>query len=367
MILVLTQCFPPETGGIENLVGGFAAALGETGRSVTVMADPTDGDRTFEAHLDNVAVQRFGGLKPLRRRLKAWSAGRLIARGGVEAVFCDSWKSLELLARTEVPVAVMAHGMEFPPKISERKRQRIAHAFSKAATVIANSRYTADLARPYVSPPTRLVIVHPPIRPQPAPGSAALQRLSALTQGARPLLVGLARLEPRKGFDRVIQSLPGLAQKFPGIRLAIGGGGGDAARLEALAREAGVADRVHLLGRVGDDDKAALLASADLFVMPTRREGNSVEGFGIVYAEAAWYGVPSLAGSDGGGSDAVADGETGLVVAGENREAIEAAIGGLLADDPRRKAMGEAARARVVREGTWQTALARYLDGTLRS
>ena len=92
-----------------------------------------------------------------------------------------------------------------------------------------------------------------------------------------------------------------------------------------------------------------------------------MEGYGIVYAEAAWYGVPSLAGSDGGGSDAVADGETGLVVAGENREAIEAAIGGLLADDPRRKAMGEAARARVVREGTWQTALARYLDGTLRS
>lgn len=367
MILVLTQCFPPETGGIENLVGGFAAALSETGRRVTVMADPTDGDLTFEAHLANVAVQRFGGLKPLRRRFKAWSAGRLIARGGVEAVFCDSWKSLELLARTEVPVAVMAHGMEFPPKASERKRQRIAHAFSKAATVIANSRYTADLARPYLSPPTRLVIVHPPIRPQPAPSSTALQQLSALTQGARPLLAGLARLEPRKGFDRVIQSLPGLAQKFAGIRLVIGGRGGDAARLEALAREHGVADRLHLLGRVDDEDKAALLASADLFVMPTRREGNSVEGFGIVYAEAAWYGVPSLAGADGGGSDAVTDGETGRVVAGESREAIEAAIGELLADDTRRKAMGEAARARVVREGTWQTALARYLDGTLRS
>ena len=87
--------------------------------------------------------------------------------------------------------------------------------------------------------------------------------------------------------------------------------------------------------------------------MPTRREGSSVEGFGIVYAEAAWYGVPALAGSDGGGSDAVVDGETGWVVDGDNQGAVEAAIGDLLADEGRRKAMGEAARARVLREGTW--------------
>lgn len=367
MILVLTQCFPPETGGIENLVGGLADALGQSGRQVMVMADATDGNRAFEDKLNNVVVKRTGGPKPLRRRLKAWIAGRLLARGSVEAVLCDSYKSLEFLRRTGVPVAVMAHGMEFPATISERKRRRIEQAFAKAATVIANSRYTADLARPYLSVQTRLVVVHPPINPQPMPSRAALQRLSAAVGGSRPLLAGLARLEPRKGFDRVIQVLPSLAKKFPGIRFAIGGGGGDGARLEALARETGVADRVHLLGRVDDDTKAALLASADLFVMPTRREGNSVEGFGIVYAEAAWYGIPSLAGSDGGGGDAVTDGETGRVIAGENLQAVEVALGELLADDSRRRAMGEAARARVMGCGTWERSLPQYLDAILPS
>ncbi len=215
-------------------------------------------------------------------------------------------------------------------------------------------------------PPARVAIVNPPIGPQPAPTAAGLARLAALTRGGRPLLAGLARLEPRKGLDRVIQSLPGLARRFTGISLVIGGGGSDGPRLEAQARELGVADRVHLLGRVDEDAKAALLASADLFVMPTRREGSSVEGFGIVYAEAAWYGVPALAGSDGGGSDAVVDGEAGRVVDGDSQGAVEAAIGDLLADEGRRKAMGEAARARVLREGTWQTALARYLEGALR-
>jgi phosphatidylinositol alpha-1,6-mannosyltransferase len=296
-----------------------------------------------------------------------WTAGQLIARGDIDAVFCDSWKSIELLARTPVPVAVMAHGMEFLAAGSERKRRRIARAFSKARTVIANSRFTADLARPYLPAPTHLSIVHPPIHPQPAPSAAAVQRLSALTQDARPLLAGLARLEPRKGFDRVIQALPSLARRFPRIKLVLGGTGSDAGRLETLAREAGVADRLHLLGRIGADDKAALLSCADLFVMPTRREGSSVEGFGIVYAEAAWYGVPSLAGAEGGGGEAVRDGETGRVVAGEHREAVEAAIEELLADDVRRKAMGAAARNHVLRSGTWQTTLQRYLDGTLRS
>ena len=66
----------------------------------------------------------------------------------------------------------------------------------------------------------------------------------------------------------------------------------------------------------------ALLASADLFVMPTRRAGRSVEGYGIVYAEAAWYGMPSVAGAEGGGAEAVVDGETGCVVAGDDEAAV---------------------------------------------
>ena len=76
--------------------------------------------------------------------------------------------------------------------------------------------------------------------------------------------------------------------------------GADRGRLEALAASLGVSQAAVFLGRVSDAEKAALLAAADVYAMPVRREGPSVEGFGIGYVEAAWFGVPSLAGRDGG-------------------------------------------------------------------
>ena len=362
MILILSQSFPPQVGGVQNLVGGLAEALDRAGHRVEVMVDSSIFRHGVEIGMGDVVVRHFGGLKLLRRRTKAWAAGRLLAREAVRAIFCDSWKSVELLAPTEVSIGVLAHGAEFPSRASLRKKRRIRKALAKARVVIANSRYTAELARPYLSTHSRLVVIHPPIWPQPDPTPAARELLAGRFPSARPLLVGLGRLEPRKGFDRVIEALPGLGRQFPGVALAIGGEGEDAGRLKRLAKRAGVANRVHLLGRLGADEKAALLSLADLFVMPTRREGSSVEGFGIVYAEAAWYGVPAVAGRVGGGGDAVIDGETGLVVPGNDPVAVQEAIAALLADGTRRKAMGAAARGKVQTTGVWHSALPRYLE-----
>ena len=188
-----------------------------------------------------------------------------------------------------------------------------------------------------------------------------MARLAELAGRKRPLLAAIGRLEPRKGFDKVIAALPELAQRFPDVMLAIGGDGPDRARLEALAQAKGVGDRVKLLGRVDDAMRTALLASADLFVMPTRRVGRSVEGYGIVYAEAAWYGVPSVAGAEGGGAEAVVDGETGCVVAGDDEAAVLRGIERLLSDDTLRKRMGEAAQRRVRQQGTWAARIDDYL------
>ncbi|MEO1293694.1 MAG: glycosyltransferase family 4 protein, partial [Pseudomonadota bacterium] len=90
----------------------------------------------------------------------------------------------------------------------------------------------------------------------------------------------------------------------------------------------------------------------DLFAMPSRRVGDSVEGFGIVYLEAAACGTPSIAGRDGGASDAVLDGETGLLVDGNDPAAIALALETLLTAPEKRAAMGEAARRHAERQ-TW--------------
>jgi phosphatidylinositol alpha-1,6-mannosyltransferase len=101
---------------------------------------------------------------------------------------------------------------------------------------------------------------------------------------------------------------------------------------------------------VNDEDRAALLGAADLFVMACHNRwfGLEQEGFGIVFLEAAAAGVPQVAGNSGGAPDAVVDGITGLVVdAPRNPGAVAEAMRALLADPMQRRRMGRAARARV--------------------
>ncbi|MBR0658573.1 glycosyltransferase [Neoroseomonas oryzicola] len=363
MILILTQCLPPDPGGIEVLVGGLATALAGSGEEVLVLADRIRGKGLAEpVWPKGVTVRRFGGPKPLRRLAKGFAARRLLARAGVQAVVTDTWKSAALLPnQAGVPVLVLAHGNEVLPVASARRVARRRDAFARATVVAANSAYTAALVREALGNAAPRVEIVP--LPLPAPLDAtpeATAWAASLAEGASPVIASLSRLEPRKGIDQVIRALPALAVTHSAIRFLVAGSGPDRARLEALAASEGVADRVRFLGRIDEAQKAALLARADLFVMPARREGNSVEGFGIVYLEAAWQGCPSLAGREGGAAEAVADGETGLLCDGADAKAVAAALDRLLADPVRLKAMGEAAAARVRAEFLWQHALPRY-------
>lgn len=362
MILLLTQNLPPDPGGIEALMGGLARALAGAGEGVLVLADHIRGKGLAEPSWPaGVSLRRFGGPRPLRRWRKGLAARRALARLPVRAVIADSWKSLEVLPRAGVPVLVLAHGSEFPPSPSPRKRRRIERALEGATAIAPNSAFTEGLLRPYLTPAApRPVVVHLPVPPQPDPSPEGRAWVEGL-RGEGPLLLTLARLEPRKGVDQVIRALPGLAARYPGLRYAVAGGGEDHARLEALARELGVAGRVLFLGRVDDAARAALYAGADLFAMPVRREGASVEGYGLVYLEAAWYGLPALAGRDGGAAEAVRDGETGLLCDGADPGDAAAALARLLGDEALRRRLGEAAARRVRRDLGWDSVLPRYL------
>jgi phosphatidylinositol alpha-1,6-mannosyltransferase len=355
MILITTQNFPPAVGGIEILMAGLAQALSTGGEDVWVFADGA-ADGAAETY----RVSRYGGLKPIRRWRKARDIAKAAQAPGVSGVFADSWKSLETLARLSVPIVVLAHGAEWPAEPSPTKRRRIERAVAKASRILAVSEYTAERVRQY-APAERIAIVHPPIPPQPKASRAAMATITALGRGDGPLIASLARLEPRKGFDMTLQAVADLCADHPDLTYVIAGGGDDLARLRDRAASLGVADRVRFLGRVDEDQKAALLAAADLFVMPTRQVGRSVEGFGIIYLEAAWHGLAAIAGTEGGGGDAVLDGVTGLVVDGADQVAVTAAVRRMIERPAERAAMGHAAAERVRREFLWDQAAPRFL------
>jgi phosphatidyl-myo-inositol dimannoside synthase len=119
---------------------------------------------------------------------------------------------------------------------------------------------------------------------------------------------------------------------------------------------------VRFLGRVPDDDLPALYGCGDVFAMLCRNRwaGLEQEGFGIVFVEAAAAGVPQVAGESGGAAEAVADGESGLVVRspGDPR-AVAGALAALFDDPARRAAMAVAGRVRAERELAYDVLAAR--------
>ncbi len=369
--LIVTQCFYPDLGGIEGLMTALADHCALAGHPVTVLADRVRHEPASPAPAKPYAIARFGGPRPLRRwRKRACLAGILNERGaGIAGIFADSWKSIEALPPgLKVPVSVLAHGMEYPPAASPGKQRRISAALERCNTVIANSRYTAGLVRPYFgAAANKLQIVLPPIAPMTNPEPGALAAIRDRIGGRHPLIATVARLEPRKGIDAVIRALPELVRHHPGCLYTVAGAGGDRGRLEELAKSLNVPQAVLFLGRVSDTEKAALLAVADVFAMPVRREGRSVEGFGLSYLEAGWFGVPSLAGRDGGAADAVLNGETGLVCDGASGSDVTRSLLTLLDDAALRKKLGAAAQQRVKRELVWPVAIGRYLESLTRS
>jgi len=359
-ILIATQCFAPDVGGIESLMTGLAAALAGRGHRVLVCADRRRG---LVAAADSgypFTIVRFGGPRPWRRQRKARYINRLLQRDETDALITDSWKSLELLLPgPALRVLCLAHGMEYPLSATGTKRRRIRQTLARATGVIANSRYTADRLSPYQDGSDATAVIAPGVPVPPAPGPALRARVEQALSGRRPRLISVARLQAHKGIDTVLATLPALLSEYPQLVYVILGAGPDRERLLRLIAEYGVREHVLLAGNVGEDERGAWLAASDLFVLPGRPVADHIEGFGIAFLEAAWQGLPAVAGASGGGADAVQDGETGLVVNGEDAGAVRAAISTLLADESRRRALGAAAAARA-RQFDWALLVRRY-------
>ena len=360
-IALATQCFAPDFGGIEIMMTGLADAVAASGRAIEVFADHIRRRDAGELARP-YPIRRFGSIRPLRRWMKRRALAER-ARFGFAGVLADSWKSVAAIPDGVGPIAVTVYGNEIPVDPDGPRARRVRAALSRARTVIAISQFTAEMTRRVVaSAATNIVIVNPPLEPQEIAGPAALAAVDARIAGRTPVVSTLSRLEPRKGVDTVLAALPRLRERFPRMVYLVGGEGDDLPRLRGLAAELGVEAQVEFLGRLPDGQaKAALFERSDVFAMPVRRVGASVEGFGIVYAEAAWRGVPSLAGAEGGASDAVLDGKTGFVRRGDDAEAVQETLTTLLADDGLRARMGEAARRRAREEFAWTHALPRYL------
>jgi phosphatidylinositol alpha-1,6-mannosyltransferase len=270
------------------------------------------------------------------------------------------------LARRGVPYVVATHGVEYWTALAPVTHALLRRATSRAARVLAVSRFTARVIRTAVPTGVPLSTLPPGVDPErfrpDVSGEYVRLRHSI---GDRPLVICVSRLVARKGQDVLIRALPAIRRRVPDAGLLIVGGGPARVLLESLAARAG--SPVWFAGEVPNEELPAYHAAADVFAMPCRSRllGLEVEGFGIVFLEAAASGRAAVAGDSGGAAEAVADGETGLVVDGRHHGAVAEAVSALLADPARAASMGKAGRARVERSFTWER-MAERLAGFLR-
>jgi len=158
----------------------------------------------------------------------------------------------------------------------------------------------------------------------------------------------LARAHAYKGFDTVVRSLPLLLEEIPNLRYTIVGEGDDRTRLEGLARQVGIRDKVTFAGRLSDLELAACYHACDVFVLPSRAAKTNGrwhgEGFGRVYVEAALAGKPVVGSYQGGAAEAAMHAVTGFLVDPTSAEALARATLQLLQNEQLARRMGEAGR-----------------------
>jgi glycosyltransferase involved in cell wall biosynthesis len=231
-------------------------------------------------------------------------------------------------------------------RAGELLESRIAPPFYRRASLVTLSESSkAELVADLGFRPDRVTVVPPGIDARFTPGD--------VDKADHPLLVAVGRLVPVKRYDQLIRTVARVVEAHPTLELVIVGEGYERPLLEELVAELALGDAVKLPGHLTDVEVLDLYRRSWAVVSASAREG-----WGMTITEAAACGTPSVVTRIAGHVDAVIEGESGLLVDGED-EAV-AALTGLLGDDVLRKQLGEGALARAA-ELTWDaTALATF-------
>lgn len=364
-LLVITELYLPTKGGTAVWFDEVYRRLG--GKEIHVVTADVPGAAEHDAAHPNtvhrLSLRRHWWLKPeslamygklffkslglaLRHRFQAVHAGRVLPEGLV------AW----LVARiARIPAVIYAHGEEITTWRQPAKFRVMRFVYRHADRVIANSEFTRDELLRLGVAPERIVLIYPGVDTERFRPGLPCDDLKA-SIGLAPdekLILSVGRLSRRKGFDMVIRSLPELLRQGLKVRYALIGIGEDWDYLSNLARELGVADRVHMLGHVPPDDLPRWYNACDVFAMPNREIDGDTEGFGMVFIEAAACGKPALAGTAGGTGAAVVEGVTGLRVRGEQLESVTSGLVTLLNDAAGAGSIAKKAMQRAHCEFSW--------------
>jgi phosphatidylinositol alpha-1,6-mannosyltransferase len=343
-IVIASADYTPDGGGIGAYANGLWRGLAQAGCEASVLSRFTPA--RLQTQAERMIRVDAGG--SAARNLSALGAWYSALRQEVIARKCDwaivpTWDPVALAAllpvlRRALPcrLAVIFHGADVA-SAQGRKARLLRYVMKSADRLIANSSFTRALIAGRFGATCATV--------RPAIGEDDLDAAEAEDTPHCPQnVISIGRLVPRKGHSLVLEAVARLRSAYPAISYTIVGEGAQRARLESMARELGIGDRVHLTGHVRVEEKRRLLRAASIFALPVVPDESDPEGFGIAYLEAGAAGLPVVATRSGGVTECVRSGVSGLFcepsVAGVAR-----ALGELLANPALRLRLGQGGRS----------------------
>ncbi|MCK9284820.1 MAG: glycosyltransferase family 4 protein [Rhodocyclaceae bacterium] len=328
-------------GGQENRTLNEMRAMRELGHEMLVACQPGArlGERAAEAGFEAVHVPMRGALDlPAILALR-----RLMRQRRIDVVNTHSGRDTQLAGMAAKSLAVFGAAR---PRIVRTRHLAlpISSRFGYVTLpdhVVTVSRFVGDYLVSAGVPAERITAVPTGIDLAPYRDAPPGTLRAELGLPADAQLVGtVAILRRKKGHAELLEAVPEVLSQFPDCHFVFAGDGPQLSNLQVRIAELGLGNRVHLLGL--RRDVINVLRSLDLFVLPTHQEA-----LGTAFIEAAAAGVPAIGTRVDGVPEAIADGETGVLVPVGVSPAIAHAITSLLAAPTRRLAMSEAGRARV--------------------
>ncbi len=330
MFLILTRNFPPEIGGMQNLMYGLAKSLSKL-NIVKVFADYHENYLKFDNSV-NFSIERVGGPKLLRKYRKSYLINEFIKKNkNVSCVIADHWKSLELINTSKKKICLI-HSKEINHEKGSRQNKKLTKVLNNVDYVISNSIFTKNLAINMGINEEKINVINPGVDAVNEISKKDLDQAENIFNGKSNRLITVSRFDKRKNHEKVIMAIRNLKELYPNIIYICIGYGDEEENLKKLVNKLNLNNHVIFLKNIETGLKNALVCKSNIFVMPSIIHNKSVEGFGIAYIEAAQYGIPSIGGKDGGASDAILHEKTGLICDGNNLEEIYSSIDKMLKD-----------------------------------
>ena len=323
MFLVSTRNFPPDIGGIQNLMEGLSNALLNHG-PVKVFADNFENSDIYDQN-SKLNIQRISGFKIFRKYRKSNLVNEFIKSNNLRAAFFDHWKSIENIELTSLrktKTFCLIHSKEINHPLGSSLNKRMLSSLNKANYVIANSNFTKSLVIKFGYKKDNIKVINPGCNYPIKVDNESKNFAEKIYSSAYPKLITISRLDGRKSHRNILMTLKNLLPKFPKLKYVSIGDGDEKENLRSLQKELNLMSEVNFIYKSTEQEKLALLEKSDIFVMPSVVHKKSIEGFGITFIEAASYGKPSIGGIFGGEADSILNEKTGYLCNGNDLNAL---------------------------------------------